>query len=204
MITGLLYRDMVISAANSIENLQDEVNSLNVFPVPDGDTGINMSLTMQAGKKAIEGFDGDLAECAEIVANALLRGGRGNSGVILSLFFRGVSKEFKGLKSADNIVLARAFKSGVDAAYKAVKRPTEGTVLTVMRCAADKAFEVAQEQVTLLEMFQQVLDVAKSTLAQTPELLPVLKQANVVDAGGKGFTIILEGMLSVLDGTGII
>ena len=204
MITGLLYRDMVISAANSIENLQDEVNSLNVFPVPDGDTGINMSLTMQAGKKAIEGFDGDLAECAEIVANALLRGGRGNSGVILSLFFRGVSKEFKGLKSADNIVLARAFKSGVDAAYKAVKRPTEGTVLTVMRCAADKAFEVAQEQVSLLEMFQQVLDVAKSTLAQTPELLPVLKQANVVDAGGKGFTIILEGMLSVLDGTGII
>lgn len=204
MITGLQYRDMIVSAANAIENRQEEVNSLNVFPVPDGDTGINMSLTMQAGKKAISGYEGDLSSCAETVANALLRGGRGNSGVILSLFFRGMAREFKGLKSADGMAVAKAFRGGVDAAYKAVKRPTEGTVLTVMRLSADKAFEAAQAQNDDCEMFRQILQTAEETLAQTPELLPVLKQANVVDAGGKGFTVILSGMLSVLEGKGIV
>ena len=114
MISGLLYRDMVISAANAIDNKKEEVSSLNVFPVPDGDTGINMSLTMQAGKKAILGFEGTLSECSEKVAGALLRGGRGNSGVILSLFFRGMSKEFKGKTSADVLTVARAFRGGVE------------------------------------------------------------------------------------------
>ena len=204
MISGLLYRDMVISAANAIDNKKEEVNSLNVFPVPDGDTGINMSLTMQAGKKAILGFEGTLSECSEKVAGALLRGGRGNSGVILSLFFRGMSKEFKGKTSADVLTVARAFRGGVEAAYKAVKHPTEGTVLTVMRLASDRALELAQTEIEMPALFEKLYETAQQALANTPELLPVLKQANVVDAGGKGFTVILEGMLSVLRGNGIV
>ena len=206
MINGILYRDMVISAANAIDNCKDMVNSLNVFPVPDGDTGLNMSLTMQAGKAAISGFEGSLSDCAEKVAAALLRGGRGNSGVILSLFFRGVSKELKGKESADNMMFARAFRAGVDAAYKAVRNPTEGTVLTVMRVSAERAFSAASSspELSLEDFFGVIEDAARDTLEKTPDMLPVLKQANVVDAGGKGFLIILGGMKSVADGRGIV
>lgn len=204
MINGNVYRSMIVSAANNIANLQDEINKLNVFPVPDGDTGTNMSLTMQAGKNAVDNFNGGLTECADKVASALLRGGRGNSGVILSLFFRGVTKELKGLSEASPADFARAFKGGVESAYKAVRKPTEGTVLTVMRLCADRAAEIADSGITDAEFFAELLANAKDTLAKTPDMLPTLKQAKVVDAGGMGFCVLLEGMLSVLDGKGEI
>ena len=160
MINGNVYRSMIVSAANNIANLQDEINKLNVFPVPDGDTGTNMSLTMQAGKNAVDTFNGGLTECADKVASALLRGGRGNSGVILSLFFRGVTKELKGLSEASPADFARAFKGGVESAYKAVRKPTEGTVLTVMRLCADRAAEIADSGMTDAEFFADCVLIA--------------------------------------------
>ena len=193
MINGNVYRSMIVSAANNIANLQDEINKLNVFPVPDGDTGTNMSLTMQAGKNAVDNFNGGLTECADKVASALLRGGRGNSGVILSLFFRGVTKELKGLSEASPADFARAFKGGVESAYKAVRKPTEGTVLTVMRLCADRAAEIADSGITDAEFFAELLANAKDTLAKTPDMLPVLKQAGVVDSGGQGLMQVLKG-----------
>ncbi len=204
MINGHIFRDMVLSAANAIDNEKEKINSLNVFPVPDGDTGINMSLTMQAAKKNLMSFDGDLSRCADIVASSLLRGARGNSGVILSLFFRGMAKELKGLKEAGTAEMARSFKNGVDSAYKAVRHPTEGTILTVMRLSADAALENSETNDDMLSFFECVYNTAEETLAKTPELLPVLKQAKVVDAGGKGFITIFGGMISVLRGEGIV
>ena len=204
MINGQVFRDMVLSGANAIDNEKEKINSLNVFPVPDGDTGINMSLTMQAAKKNLLTFNGDLSQCADVVASSLLRGARGNSGVILSLFFRGISKELKGLQEADTGAMARAFKNGVDSAYKAVRKPTEGTILTVMRLAADAGLENAENNSDMVSFFNCVYDAAADTLAKTPEMLPVLKQAKVVDAGGKGLLTIFEGMLSVIRGEGII
>ncbi len=205
MINGQLYRDMVISAANSIENEKEAINSLNVFPVPDGDTGLNMSLTMQAAKAAMLSNSEDLAKCSDTVAGALLRGGRGNSGVILSLFFRGVSKGLKGVEEAGPAEMAKAFRSGVDSAYKAVRHPTEGTILTVMRvCTASGEEYAAGEDTNIVDFFNTVLSSAEEILSQTPEMLPVLKQAKVVDAGGQGFVTILKGMVSVVRGEGII
>lgn len=204
MINGQIFRDMVLSAANAIDNEKEKINSLNVFPVPDGDTGINMSLTMQSAKKNLASFDGDLSRCADLVASSLLRGARGNSGVILSLFFRGMAKELKGLSEAGTAEMARSFKNGVDSAYKAVRHPTEGTILTVMRLSAEAALENAETNEDMLTFFECVLATAEDALAKTPELLPVLKQAKVVDAGGKGFITIFDGMLSVLRGDGIV
>lgn len=204
MINGNIYRDMVISAANSIENLKEEINGLNIFPVPDGDTGTNMSLTMQAGKKEMMTFSGNLSECSAKVASALLRGGRGNSGVILSLFFRGFAKELSGKTQASACDIAAAFNGGVSAAYKAVRNPTEGTILTVMRLMAEKAEEIQDEELDAAEFFGEIKAAGEEALEQTPELLPVLKQANVVDAGGKGFLTIFSGMISVLEGNGIV
>ena len=204
MINGQIFRDMVLSAANAIDNEKEKINSLNVFPVPDGDTGINMSLTMQSAKKNLASFDGDLSHCADLVASSLLRGARGNSGVILSLFFRGMAKELKGLSEAGTAEMARSFKNGVDSAYKAVRHPTEGTILTVMRLSADAALENAETNEDMITFFECVLATAEDALAKTPELLPVLKQAKVVDAGGKGFITIFGGMLSVLRGDGIV
>lgn len=205
MINGQLYRDMVISAANSIENEKEAINSLNVFPVPDGDTGLNMSLTMQAAKTAMLTNSEDLSKCSDTVAGALLRGGRGNSGVILSLFFRGVSKGLKGVEEAGPAEMAKAFRSGVDSAYKAVRHPTEGTILTVMRvCTASGEEYAAGEDANIVDFFNTVLSSAEEILSQTPEMLPVLKQAKVVDAGGQGFVTILKGMVSVIRGEGII
>ena len=198
MINGATYRDMIISAANSIDNKKEEINSLNIFPVPDGDTGVNMSLTMQAGKQAVLDFGGTLSDCAEKVASALLRGGRGNSGVILSLFFRGMSKEFKGNESCDTSLWAKAMRGGTESAYKAVRHPTEGTILTVMREATEAAEELCKTEKDMGVFLKAVAEAANKTLLRTPEMLPVLKQANVVDAGGKGFLTILSGMLSVI------
>ena len=201
ILNGTSYRDMVISGANNLANEKDNINRLNVFPVPDGDTGINMSLTMGAVRSDLPSFKGNVSQCADKVASMLLRGARGNSGVILSLFFRGMSKEFKGKETVDTPELAAAFKRGVDAAYKSVMKPTEGTILTVMRVSAEKALEKAEEYKGRVEDFMPyVLSVAEDTLAKTPEMLPVLKQAGLVDAGGRGLVVIFEGMVAYLKG----
>lgn len=201
ILNGISYRDMVISGANNLANERENINRLNVFPVPDGDTGINMSLTMGAVRSDLPSFEGNVSQCADKVANMLLRGARGNSGVILSLFFRGISKECKGKETLDAPDLAAAFKRGVDAAYKSVMKPTEGTILTVMRVSAEKALEKAAEYKGKVEEFMPyVLSVAEDTLAKTPEMLPVLKQAGLVDAGGRGLVVIFEGMVRYLQG----
>ncbi|MBO5221067.1 MAG: DAK2 domain-containing protein [Clostridia bacterium] len=205
IINGTSYRDMVISGANNLANEKDNINRLNVFPVPDGDTGINMSLTMGAVRSDLPSFTGNVGQCADKVAGMLLRGARGNSGVILSLFFRGISKEFKGKETVDTPELAAAFKRGVDAAYKSVMKPTEGTILTVMRVSAEKALEKAEEYKGRVEDFMPyVLSVAEDTLAKTPEMLPVLKQAGLVDAGGRGLVVIFEGMVRYLQGNPVV
>ena len=204
MITGNMFRDMVISAANNIENQKNAINALNVFPVPDGDTGTNMSLTISAAAKSVRSLsDKSIAETANAVASALLKGARGNSGVILSLLFRGIAKGLAGLETADAQALANAFDSGVKAAYSAVMKPTEGTILTVARVAAENTLIYAQNNPSARDTFEYYLQEANKTLAQTPEMLPVLKQANVVDAGGQGLTTILEGMLAALDGKSV-
>lgn len=214
MITGLLFRDSIISAANNISNSRQAVDALNVFPVPDGDTGTNMSMTITAAAKEMATLADDctIEEASSKCASALLRGARGNSGVILSLIFRGFSKGFRGLESAGAKDLANALKEGVDAAYKAVMKPTEGTILTVVRLASEAAQEMAKIQDDPLEVGFAALTAAKEALAKTPELLPVLKKAGVVDAGGQGFVLVFEGMESVwrngvivqpLDGSGV-
>ena len=200
MINGKLFRDMVISGANNIENQKIGINALNVFPVPDGDTGTNMSLTFSSAADAVKSSENDsIGEISSIVSSSLLKGARGNSGVILSLLFRGLSKGFKGLDSANGAQLAAAFDLGVKAAYKAVMKPTEGTILTVARVASEKAIEFATEDKSAIEVLKYYLEVANETLNQTPDMLPALKQANVVDAGGKGYITILEGALHFLE-----
>ena len=214
MITGLLFRDSIISAANNISNSRQAVDALNVFPVPDGDTGTNMSMTITAAAKEMATLADDctIEEASSKCASALLRGARGNSGVILSLIFRGFSKGFRGLESAGAKDLANALKEGVDAAYKAVMKPTEGTILTVVRLASEAAQEMAKIQDDPLEVGFAALTAAKEALAKTPELLPVLKKAGVVDAGGQGLVLVFEGMERVwrngvivqpLDGSGV-
>lgn len=214
MITGLLFRDSIISAANNISNSRQAVDALNVFPVPDGDTGTNMSMTITAAAKEMATLADDctIEEASSKCASALLRGARGNSGVILSLIFRGFSKGFRGLESAGAKDLANALKEGVDAAYKAVMKPTEGTILTVVRLASEAAQEMAKIQDDPLEVGFAAFTAAKEALAKTPELLPVLKKAGVVDAGGQGLVLVFEGMESVwrngvivqpLDGSGV-
>lgn len=199
MLTGKMFRDGVISASNNIANNRSAVDALNVFPVPDGDTGTNMSMTIGAAAKemAILPDECTVGEAASKCASALLRGARGNSGVILSLIFRGFSKGFKGLESADGADVAKAFELGVKAAYKAVMKPTEGTILTVVRKASEAATEMAQSVNDPMEVAFAAMMAAKDALAKTPEQLPVLKQAGVVDAGGQGLVLIFEGFHSV-------
>ncbi|NLX93768.1 MAG: DAK2 domain-containing protein [Clostridiales bacterium] len=199
MITGLLLRDAIISAANNINSFRKEVDAMNVFPVPDGDTGTNMSMTIDAAAREAKLLpdNADISVVAEKVASALLRGARGNSGVILSLIFRGFSKGLKGVKEANGKILAAALRSSVDAAYKAVMKPTEGTILTVIRIAADKAHEAANKGQDVLDVWDAACKGAAEALATTPDLLPVLKKAGVVDAGGQGLVYIFDGMTSV-------
>lgn len=206
MITGQMFRDGVISGANNITNSRQAVDALNIFPVPDGDTGTNMSMTIASAADEVKDLPDDVALCdvAKKTAGALLRGARGNSGVILSLIFRGFSKAFKGLEEAGGKDVARAFRAGTDAAYKAVMKPTEGTILTVVRCAAEAAENMAEINDDPMEVCVAALEAAKTALASTPELLPVLKQAGVVDAGGKGFLLVLQGMESVFGYNAII
>jgi len=199
-INGKKFAEMLISAANALDNNKTAINNMNVFPVPDGDTGINMTLTLTA-VRALRGFDGTLAECAEKMAPMVLRAARGNSGAILSLFFRGIAKSLAGLESADSPDFAKAFKKGTEEAYKAVMKPTEGTILTVMRLTSDKAVEVAEDyKGDVLGLFEVMYKESEDALAKTPDMLPVLKEVNVVDAGGYGFCTALLGMLSSLRG----
>ncbi len=206
MITGQILRDAMISAANNLGNQRQRVDSLNVFPVPDGDTGTNMSMTIGAAARELAGMEDSAGvyEVAHTAASALLRGARGNSGVITSLLFRGFSKGLKGKTQAGAEDLAAALKIGVDAAYKAVMKPTEGTMLTVARLSAEAARERLVPGMTAQELWDIVVTEAAAALEQTPERLPVLKKAGVVDAGGQGLLLIYQGMKSVFDGQGIV
>ena len=206
MITGLMFKNGIISAANNISNSRRAVDALNIFPVPDGDTGTNMSMTINAAAADIAAMpeDSSLGEVSKRTASALLRGARGNSGVILSLIFRGMSKAFKGLDEAGSKDVAKAFRMGCDAAYKAVMKPTEGTILTVIRKAAEAAEEIADIQDEPLKVCFAALQAAKQALAKTPEQLPVLKKAGVVDAGGQGLVLIFEGIQSVFENNAIV
>ncbi|MBO5295847.1 MAG: DAK2 domain-containing protein [Clostridia bacterium] len=200
VIDGHTLCDMVISAANALDNNKVVINNMNVFPVPDGDTGINMTLTM-VSVRTLSKFDGTVGDCAEKIANMVLRSARGNSGAILSLFFRGIAKSLKGLETATAVDIAMALKRGTDEAYKAVMKPTEGTILTVMRVCSEKAVERVNKGRYKDDpegLFAYVLKTGEKTLAKTPELLPVLKEANVVDAGGYGFLFLISGMLAAL------
>jgi len=200
-IDGILFKQMVLHGAAAITLRKQQINDLNVFPVPDGDTGTNMSLTIgTAAGELKKGEFKAVGEAASVTAAALLRGARGNSGVILSLLFRGLAKTLKGRDTADGALLAAAFQEGVAAAYGAVMKPAEGTVLTVSRLAAKRAVEAAGENNDVEFVLSEALRVGCETLPQTTEMNPVLKKAGVVDAGGQGYLIILEGMLSALRG----
>lgn len=199
MLNARTFRDAVISASNNINANRQAVDELNVFPVPDGDTGTNMSMTISAASKELQKSDYEtVSDVASATASALLRGARGNSGVILSLLFRGFSKGLKGLEEASGTDIANALTKGVQSAYKAVMKPTEGTILTVARVAAEEAVEFAKDNDDPVAVFEKIVEVANETLAKTPEMLPVLKKAGVVDSGGKGLCVIFEGMLSVI------
>lgn len=205
-LTGKLFRDAVISGANNIANNRAAVDELNVFPVPDGDTGTNMSMTIGNALPELKAAgDGISAgDAAKLTASAMLRGARGNSGVILSLIFRGLSKGLAGQAEADAKMLSDAFKLGVDAAYKSVMKPTEGTILTVVREAWENTKDSAQEGGDAAEFLAKIIEEGEKSLANTPELLPALKKAGVVDAGGKGLLVILSGMQQVISGGGMI
>ena len=196
---------MICSAAASIELKKQKINELNVFPVPDGDTGTNMSMTLGAAAADLRRHpDVPLTKAADLAASALLRGARGNSGVILSLLFRGFSKSFKGMDEADGRDFAAALTTGVESAYKAVMNPAEGTILTVSRLTADAARDLAEEDCGIESVLAAAIPVAKAALENTVNQNPVLKKAGVVDAGGMGFLVILEGMLSSLQGNDIV
>ena len=198
MINGDILRDAIISAANNLANNRKQCDDLNIFPVPDGDTGTNMSMTIANSARELEKLSGVTAgKIASVNASALLRGARGNSGVITSLLFRGFAKGIGDSEFVTSQNLADAFTLGVEAAYKAVMKPTEGTILTVARVASEYAQKANKNGLDELGVFEAAIEGAEVALAQTPELLPVLKKAGVVDAGGYGFVLILKGMLSV-------
>ncbi len=204
-INGADFRRLAISAAASVEIHKQQLNDLNVFPVPDGDTGTNMSMTINAAATDLRKTeDPTLEKAAAVAASAMLRGARGNSGVILSLLFRGMSKRLKGVTDCDGTTWAEALQAGVDAAYKAVMKPAEGTILTVSRLAAAAAQKAAQENNFIEFVHAAAIEEAKVALANTVNQNPVLKKAGVVDAGGKGWLFVLEAMLSALQGEDIV
>ncbi len=205
IINGADLRRMIISAAAAIEINKQALNDLNVFPVPDGDTGTNMSMTINAAAGDLRKTeDPSLEKAAKVAASAMLRGARGNSGVILSLLFRGLSKRLKGADHADGVLWAEALQEGVDAAYKAVMKPAEGTILTVSRLAAAKAMEAAKENNHIEFVHAAAIEEAKVALANTVNQNPVLKKAGVVDAGGKGWLVALEAMMASIQGNDVI
>jgi len=200
-VSGALFKRMVLHGAACITLQKQAINDLNVFPVPDGDTGTNMSMTIGTAVTELKKSEpATLDQAASVTASALLRGARGNSGVILSLLFRGISKSFKGLETADAAAFAAAMQEGVSSAYKAVMKPAEGTVLTVSRLAAKRAVETAAATTDVETVLEEAIRDGRKALEQTIDMNPVLKKAGVVDAGGKGFLIILEGMLAEMRG----
>lgn len=202
MINGALFRDAVISAAISIENRKKEVDELNVYPVPDGDTGTNMSMTIGNSVGELKRLESNvsISETASVIASSFLRGARGNSGVILSLIFRGIAKGLSGCKEADNTDFAEALILGVESAYKAVMKPVEGTILTVVRACAEKAREISLSTNEDVIFWTEICSEAEKVLAQTKEMLPQLKKAGVVDAGGMGLVIIFNAMKDIFAG----
>ena len=204
MISGKILRDAIISGANNINNQRSRVDELNVFPVPDGDTGTNMGMTVGASVAELNALDDGctVGEAAKTAASAMLRGARGNSGVITSLLFRGFSKALEGKKEADVADIVAALQKGVEGAYKAVMKPTEGTILTVARVASEKA--AASDAADVPALWDVVMAAGQEALDDTPNLLPVLKKAGVVDAGGQGILIIFEGMGKVFHGEPIV
>ena len=204
-INGSDFRRLVISAAAAIEINKQKLNELNVFPVPDGDTGTNMSMTIHAAAVDLQKTeDPNLAQAGKVAASAMLRGARGNSGVILSLLMRGISRKLKEAEVCDGVLWAHALQEGVDAAYKAVMKPAEGTILTVARLAAAKAQRAAEENNYFEYVHEAAIEEARIALAGTTDMNPVLKKAGVVDAGGKGWLVALEGMLSALRGEDVV
>ena len=200
-ITGVLFKQMVLHGAAAITAQKQAINDLNVFPVPDGDTGTNMSMTIGTAVTELrKTTPTTVDQAASVTASALLRGARGNSGVILSLLFRGLSKALKGRETCDAAAFAAAMQEGVSAAYKAVMKPAEGTVLTVSRLAAKQAVDTAAQEKDVEKVLEEAIRAGHEALAQTIEMNPVLKKAGVVDAGGKGYLLILEGMLAEMRG----
>ena len=200
-IDAAAFKEMLLCAAAALDANSGIINELNVFPVPDGDTGTNMSLTMDNAVKELKKREfGSISDVADCAASALLRGARGNSGVILSLLFRGMAKQFKGIDVAGTVEFAAGMNEGVDAAYKAVMKPAEGTILTVSRVASKAAMDAARLGSDLEGLFICAVKAGREALAETQEINPVLKKAGVVDAGGKGYTIILETMIASLKG----
>ena len=204
-IKGSSFRRMMINAAAAIEINKQQLNDLNVFPVPDGDTGTNMSMTINAAAADLRKTeDPNLEKASSTAASAMLRGARGNSGVILSLLLRGISKKLKGAENCDGVLWADALQEGVDAAYKAVMKPAEGTILTVARLAAAKAINAARENNHIEFVHAAAIEEAEEALANTMNQNPVLKKAGVVDAGGKGWLIALEAMMAAMKGEDIV
>ena len=200
-IDGKMFRAMVETGANLLHNNHPEIDALNVFPVPDGDTGTNMSLTFTNGAAEVKKLESDnLGDVAKTLSKGLLMGARGNSGVILSQIFRGVAKSLKGKESADAVELAEAFASGAKVAYKAVMRPVEGTILTVIREASEAGSAYVKEDMEVEDWFSYFVKEANDALDRTPELLPVLKEVGVVDSGGAGLVVVLTGFMLALAG----
>ena len=200
-ITGALFKQMILHGAAAITAQKQAINDLNVFPVPDGDTGTNMSMTIATAAEALrKAAPASVGQASSVTASSLLQGARGNSGVILSLLFRGLSKALKGMETADAAAFAAAMQEGVAAAYKAVMKPAEGTILTVSRMAAARAAGAAREDNCLESVLQAAIEEGQIALDNTINQNPVLKKAGVVDAGGKGFLVILQGMLDEIRG----
>lgn len=204
-ITAKDFKQIVLFASAAIESNRQTLNEMNVFPVPDGDTGVNMSLTMKAAAAALAASEPEtVGQAAEATASALLRGARGNSGVILSLLFRGIAKYCANFKELNAITFATALESGVEAAYRAVMKPAEGTILTVSRRAAEQARVASASTEDIITLLEKVIVTANAALDETMELNPVLKKAGVVDAGGKGWVIVLNAMLDALSGKELV
>lgn len=203
-IDGKQFRDMFVSGANNLQNNKDLVDKLNVFPVPDGDTGTNMSLTISYAIKELSKVENDdITDIGKALSKGSLMGARGNSGVILSQIIRGIAKSIEGKETLDVVDLANALKNGSDTAYKAVIKPIEGTILTVVRESGEYAVKVANKDMDMIEFLELIVKKANESLEKTPELLKALKEAGVVDSGGKGLVLIYEGMLSSLKGNDI-
>ena len=201
VLTGKLFKEMVLCGANTLHNNHTEIDALNVFPVPDGDTGTNMSLTFLAGAKEIENLESNnIGEISKKLSKGLLMGARGNSGVILSQIFRGVAMALQDHEDADAILWAQALESGAKVAYKAVMRPVEGTILTVIREASEAVVKYAKEGMDIEDVFSYFVKEAEDSLERTPELLPVLKEVGVVDSGGAGLLLVFTGFMAALAG----